>query len=100
VEEQKLRQYIRNFILELKDEDEDLEEVTVTANVDGYSTPHAFSTDEDEELKKKKLTKSTGYPLVVKEAIDEKDIKLIKQIIRDVIGDVYRDIWLKRNTWK
>ena len=98
--EVKLRQYIRNFIQEIKDEDEDLEEVTTTGDADGYSTPNAFSTDEDEELKKKKLTKSTGYPNVVKEAIDEKDIKLIKQIIRDVIGDVYRDIWLKRNAWK
>jgi len=100
VEDQKLRQYIRNFILELKDEDEDLEETTVTGDADGYGTPNAFSTKEDEEKKKKKLTKSTGYPNVVKESIDEKDIKLIKQIIRDVIGDVYRDIWLKRNTWK
>ena len=100
MEEQKLRQYIRNFILELKDEDEELEETTTTGDVDGYSTPNAFSTKDDEEKKKKKLTKSTGYPNVVKESIDEKDIKLIKQIIRDVIGDVYRDIWLKRNTWK
>ena len=58
-----------------------------------------LSDDDDEEKKKKKLTKSTGYS-VVKEAIDDKDIKLIKQIIRDVISDVYRDIWLKRNTWK
>lgn len=99
MEETKLRQYIRNFIKELKDEDEDLEEVTTTGNVDGYSTPYAFSDDDDEEKKKKRLTKSTGYS-VVKEAIDDKDIKLIKQIIRDVISDVYRDIWLKRNTWK
>ena len=99
MEEVKLRQYIRNFIKELKDEDEDLEEVTTTGNVDGYNTPHAFSSDDDEEKKKKKLTKSTGYS-VVKESIDEKDIKIIKKIIRDVIGDVYRDIWLKRNTWK
>ena len=97
MEEVKLRQYIRNFIKELKDEDDDLEEVTTTGNVDGYSTPFAFSSKKDE--KKKKLTKSTGYS-VVKESIDEKDIKLIKKIIRDVIGDVYRDIWLKRNTWK
>ena len=100
MEEQKLRQYIRNFIREIKDEDEDLEEVTTTNDAEGYSTPYAFSSKEDEEKKKKKLTKSTGYPNVVKESIDEKDIKLIKQIIRDVIGDVYRDIWLKRNTWK
>ncbi len=99
MEEQKLRQYIRNFIKELKDEDEDLEEVTTTGNVDGYSTPFAFSSKKDEKKKKKKLTKSTGYS-VVKEELDNNDIKLIKKIIRDVIGDVYRDIWLKRNTWK
>ena len=99
MEETKLRQYIRNFIREIKDEDDELEEVTTTVDVDGYNTPYAFSDKDDEEKKKKKLTKSTGYS-VVKESIDEKDIKLIKQIIRDVIADVYRDIWLKRNVWK
>ena len=98
MQETKLRQYIRNVIKELQDEEE-LDEVTTTVDVDGYNTPNAFSSKEDEEKKKKKLTKSTGYS-VVKESIDEKDIKLIKQLIRDVISDVYRDIWLKRNVWK
>ena len=97
--ETKLKQYIRNFIQELCDEDEDLEEVTATGNVDGYSTPHAFSDDDDEEKKKKRMTRSTGYS-VVKESIDANDVKIIKQIIRSVIADVYRDIWLKRNAWK
>ena len=100
MDELKLRQYIRNSILEIQKDDEDLEEVTTTDSADGYGTPNAFSSEEDERIKKKKLTKSTGYPIVVKESIDEKDIKLIKTIIRDVIADVYRDIWLKRNTWK
>ena len=54
MDEAKLRQYIRNFIQEIKDEDEDLEEVTTTGNVDGYNTPNAFSGEEDEEKKKKK----------------------------------------------
>ncbi len=40
------------------------------------------------------------FEKVYGESLDDKDIKLIKQIIRDVISDVYRDIWLKRNTWK
>ena len=99
--EETLRQYIRNFIKEITEEDEELEEVTVTGNVDGYGTPNAFADDSEEskEKKRKNSTNSTGYS-VVKESIDEKDIKLIKQIIRDVIGDVYRDIWLKRNSWK
>jgi len=99
VEETKLRQYIRNFIQEIKDEDEELEEVTTTNDAEGYSTPYAFSTKEDEEKKKKKLTKGTGFK-AVNEALDDSDIKIIKKIIRDVIGDVYRDIWLKRNSWK
>ena len=99
MEEAKLRQYIRNFIQEIKDEDDELEEVTTTGDVDGYNTPYAFSGEDDEEKKKKKLTKGTGFK-AVNEALEEKDIKLIKQIIRDVIVDVYRDIWLKRNSWK
>ena len=34
------------------------------------------------------------------EALESKDIEIIKKLIRDVIGDVYRDIWIKRNSWK
>ena len=30
----------------------------------------------------------------------DKKVNEIKKIIRNVIADVYRDIWLKRNTWK
>ena len=36
----------------------------------------------------------------VNEALDKKDIEEIRKLIKDVIGDVYRDIWLKRNAWK
>ena len=45
------------------------------------------------------IKKSTGYELV-KEALDDKDLKQINKLIRDVVGDILRDIWLKRNTWK
>ena len=99
MEEAKLRQYIRNFIREIKEEDEELEEVTTTNDAEGYGTPFAFSTKEDEEKKSKKLTKGTGFK-AVNEALDDSDIKIIRKLIRDVIGDVYRDIWLKRNSWK
>ena len=37
---------------------------------------------------------------VVKEELDSKDLTIIKKVIRDVVGDIYRDIWLKRNSWK
>ncbi len=36
----------------------------------------------------------------VNEALDKKDVEAIKKVIRDVVGDVFRDIWLKRNSWK
>ena len=92
------KELVKKLTLELLDE-ESLEEITVTGNVDGYSTPFAFSSKEDEKKKKKRLTKSTGYS-VVKEALDDKDLKQINKLIRDVVGDILRDIWLKRNAWK
>ena len=84
--------------------EEELEEVTTTGDVAGYSTPFAFKKKKKKKKKSRiegghEKPRNKGYS-VVSEALDDKDIKLIKKIIRDVIGDVYRDIWLKRNTWK
>ena len=92
------KELVKKLTMELLDE-ESLEEITTTAGVDGYSTPFAFSSKEDEKKKKKRLTKSTGYS-VVSEALDDKDLKQITKLIRDVVGDIIRDIWLKRNSWK
>ena len=92
------KELVKKLTLELLDE-ESLEEISTTAGVDGYSTPFAFSSKEDEKKKLKRIKKSTGYS-VVKEALDEKDLKQINKLIRDVVGDILRDIWLKRNTWK
>ena len=36
----------------------------------------------------------------VKETIDDKDLKKLSKLIRSVVGDVFRDIWLKRTAWK
>ena len=92
------KELVKKLTMELLDE-ESLDEITTTAAVPGYMTPFAFSSKEDEKKKKKRLTKSTGYS-VVKEALDDKDLKQINKLIRDVVGDILRDIWLKRNTWK
>ena len=89
---------ITSLTEEILDE-EDLDEISGTAGVDGYNTPFAFSGNKGEKKKKKVSTNSTGYS-VVKEALEAKDIAIIKKLIRDVIGDVYRDIWIKRNSWK
>ena len=45
------------------------------------------------------VSDSTDYELV-KEALDDKDFKVITKLIKSVVADVLRDIWLKRNVWK
>ena len=92
------KELVKKLTMELLDE-ESLEEITTTGDVAGYSTPFAFSSKEDEKKKKKRLTKSTGYSMV-SEALDSKDLKEITKLIKDVVGDILRDIWLKRNAWK
>lgn len=92
------KELVKKLTMELLDE-ESLEEITTTGDVAGYSTPFAFSSKEDEKKKKKRLKKSTGYKFVT-EALDDKDLKQINKLIRDVVGDILRDIWLKRNAWK
>ena len=47
----------------------------------------------------KRIKKSTGYSAVT-EALDEKDLKQITKLVKLVVGDIIRDIWLKRNAWK
>tara|TARA_R100001443_G_scaffold23382_1_gene35566 strand:+ start:630 stop:941 length:312 start_codon:yes stop_codon:yes gene_type:complete len=94
------KELVKKLTMELLDE-EGLEEITTTGDVAGYSTPFAFSDNSEKERKKKlkRLKKSTGY-MAVTEALDDKDLKQINKLIRDVVGDILRDIWLKRNAWK
>ena len=90
------KELVKKLTIELLDE-ESLEEISTTAGVDGYSTPFAFG--KMKKKKKKNLEKQTGYKFV-SEALDDKDLKQINKLIRDVVGDILRDIWLKRNSWK
>ena len=94
------KELIKKLTLELLDE-ESLEEMTATGNIAGYSTPFAFTGTNKKGKKKKKQisTNSTGYD-VVSEALDDKDLKQITKLIRNVVGDILRDIWLKRTAWK
>ena len=89
---------LKQLALEIIDEEE-LDEITVTGDIDGYSTPFAFTGKKSKKKKKKISTNSTGYEMLG-EALDEKDIVVIKKLIRNVVGDILRDIWLKRNAWK
>ena len=85
----KTKKHFNSLIKSLTEEvldEEDLEETTGTGAVAGYSTPFAF--------KKKKKKKK------VDEALEKKDLVMIRKLIKDVVGDIFRDIWLKRNAWK
>ena len=68
--------------------EKELEEITTTGDVEGYSTPFAFSGN-----KKKKKKK-------IKEVLDRNDLTAITKLIRDVVADIIRDIWIKRTSWK
>ena len=93
------KELVKKLTMELLDE-ESIEEITTTSAVPGYSTPFAFSKSEKDKKKRlKRIKKSTGYTAVT-EALDDKDLKQINKLIRDVVGDILRDIWLKRNAWK
>ena len=79
-------------------ENEELDEITTTDDIGGYSTPFAF--DPEGKRKNKYGKKKNSHRKKIGEALDKKDLEIIKKVIRDVVGDIYRDIWLKRNSWK
>ena len=90
---------LESLVEELLDEEE-LDEFNTTASVGGaYSTPFAFDPD-GKKKKKDYKSKPNSHRKKIGEALETKDIAIIKKLIRDVIGDVYRDIWIKRNSWK
>ena len=96
-----LKNLIKTLALEIIDEEEELDEITTTGDIEGYESPFAFTGQSSKSKKKKKKisTNSTGYK-VVNEELNKEDLKIIKRLIRNVIGDVLRDIWIKRNAWK
>ena len=91
---------IKSLTEEILDEEE-LDEMTVTGNVAGYNTPFAFSDGgkKDKKKKKKMVKNSTGF-IPVNEALNEKDLKQVTKLIREVVANILRDIWLKRTAWK
>ena len=83
--ENKLREFIKKIF------HEELDEITTTGDVQGYSTPFAYK-DTGKGYRKQKKKK-------VHESLDKKDIDSIKILIRKVVADVIRDIWIKRTAW-
>ena len=98
----KTRKSFNNLIKSLAEEiveEDELDEITVTGNIDGYSTPFAFTGGKGKKKNKKISTNSTGYE-ILDESIDDKDIKMIRKLVRDVVANILRDIWIKRTSWK
>ena len=61
--ETKIKEYIRKLVQEM---DEELDEITTTANIDGFDTPYAFlnkKSKKDKEKRKKTAT-MMGYTIV------------------------------------
>ena len=61
--ETKIKEYIRKLVQEM---DEELDEITTTANIDGFNTPYAFlnkKSKKDKEKRKKTAT-MMGYTIV------------------------------------
>ena len=73
-----------------------LSEITSTASIDGYETPNAFG--KVSKKRKKNIEKQTGYKFV-DEAINDSDMKKVKDAIRKEVSDILRDIWIKRTSW-
>ena len=72
--------------------------MTTTNDIAGYNTPFAFDPTGD-KIKKKFKTKKNTHRKKIGEALENKDIEVIKKLIRVVVSDVIRDIWLKRSMW-
>ena len=90
---------LESLVEEILDEEE-LGEVNTTASVGGeYMTPFAFD-PEGERIKKKYKSEANSHRKKIGEALESKDIEIIKKLIRKTVGDIYRDIWIKRNSWK
>jgi len=93
---QSFNDLLESLVEEILDE-EDLDEMNSTGSVGGsYLTPFAF----DPEGENKKKSKKNSYRKKIGEALEVKDLDIIRKLIRAVIADVYRDIWIKRNSWK
>ena len=97
----KTRKHFNSLIKSLTEEildEEELDEMTTTNDIAGYNTPFAFDPTGD-KIKKKFKTKKNTHRKKIGEALENKDIEVIKKLIRVVVSDVIRDIWLKRSMW-
>ena len=85
---------VKSLTLEVIEEEE-LEEITTTGNVAGYNTPFAFTGGK----KKKKKYKDNTYRDKIGESLEKEDLVKIRKLIKIVVGEIFKDIWIKRTAW-
>ena len=118
---------IVNEVIEELVNNKELDEATLTGDIEGYNTPFAFAGGDSSSSKKKKIrnsTNSTGYRMVkeirksilrtilnrrngtelnsenlVNEELTNRDFLTIKKMIRSEVAAILRDIWIKRSIW-
>ena len=116
-----------NEVIEELIRSKELDEATLTGDIEGYNTPFAFGSKGSSGSRKKKIrnsTNSTGYRMVkeirkavlqtiknrrngtelnsenvVSEEMTNRDFLTIKKIIRSEVAAILRDIWIKRSIW-
>lgn len=98
--DQKAYSFLQNLVNDSINELGGIDEITATSATPGYETPNAFSDDESRRKRKmKKAADSVGYN-IVKEELDTSDLKLIKILIRDEVAEIFKNLWLKRGSWR
>lgn len=94
--ESQLRSFIRDVLDEyMQKEEDDLEEITTTGDIEGYSGPFISKRKKN----KKRALDAVGYKFV-NEELEGDDVKLIRKLIRDEVASIIRDIWIKRTSWR
>lgn len=116
-----------NEVIEELIRSKELDEATLTGDIQGYNTPFAFGKKGSVKSRKKKIrnsTNSTGYRMVkeirkavlqtiknrrsgnelsseniVSEEMTSREYLTIKKIIRLEVAAILRDIWIKRSIW-
>ena len=94
----KTRKHFNEIVKSLTEEildEEDLDEITGTAATPGYNTPFAFTGGK----KKKKKYKDNTYRDKIGESLEKEDLVKIRKLIKIVVGEIFKDIWIKRTAW-
>ena len=92
---------IEDFIEKIQSKNEkDIAKAKKEKAAQAKAEKEAEKKKEDAKKKAKPKKKSKPKKKKVKEELDNKDINKVKKLIRQVVADILRDLWIKRSVWK